>query len=48
MFEATFSQGKVFKMIVESMKELVNIANLECSASGISMQVMKACAKETF
>ena len=41
MFEATFNNGKLFKMIVESMKELVTIANLECSGSGISMQVKK-------
>lgn len=40
MFEATFAQGKQFKMIVEAMKELVTTANFECNPSGISMQAM--------
>jgi proliferating cell nuclear antigen len=42
MFEACLLQGKVFKMIVESMKDLVVDVNLECSSSGISMQAMDA------
>ena len=32
------SQGKVLKLIVETMRDVVT-ANLECSANGISMQV---------
>ena len=39
MFEARLVQGNVLKKIVEAMKDLVTDANLDCSASGLSMQV---------
>ena len=42
MFEARLVQGNVLKKIVEAMKDLVTDANLDCSASGLSMQVQGA------
>lgn len=39
MFEARLIQGSLLKKIVESMKDLVTDANLDCSESGISLQV---------
>ncbi len=39
MFEARLAQGSVLKKIIEAMKELVNDANLDCSASGVTLQV---------
>lgn len=40
MFEARLSQASLLKKIVESVRELVTDANLDCSESGISMQAM--------
>eukprot|EP00667_Euglena_gracilis_P022088 EG_transcript_24437 len=40
MFEATIEQGQLLKKILEAIKDLVNEANLECSASGIELQAM--------
>jgi proliferating cell nuclear antigen len=40
MFEARLIQGSLFKKIIESIRELVTDANLECNESGISMQAM--------
>eukprot|EP01138_Halocafeteria_seosinensis_P008890 gb/GECG01009086.1/.p1 GENE.gb/GECG01009086.1/~~gb/GECG01009086.1/.p1 ORF type:complete len:132 (+),score=9.17 gb/GECG01009086.1/:1-396(+) len=40
MFEARLVQGKIFKMVVEAMKDLVTDANLDCSKEGISLQAM--------
>ncbi|CAM9146069.1 unnamed protein product [Choristocarpus tenellus] len=40
MFEARLIQGSLLKKIVESIRELVTDANLDCSESGISMQAM--------
>lgn len=40
MFEADLEQGKIVKMLVEAMKELVTEGNLDCSKSGISLQAM--------
>jgi hypothetical protein len=42
MFEARLTQGSLLKKIVEAMKELVNDANLDCTASGITLQVTPA------
>ena len=39
MFEANLEKGSLFKMLIESMKELVSEGNLDCSKSGISLQV---------
>lgn len=36
----SFSSGSLFKKIVESIRELVTDANLECNEGGISMQAM--------
>jgi len=40
MLEARLLQGSLLKKVVDALKELVTEANLECSASGISMQAM--------
>lgn len=40
MFEARLAEGKLLKQIVEATKDLVTDANLDCSATGISMQAM--------
>jgi len=40
MFEARLLQGATLKKLVEAMKDLVTDANLDCSASGISLQAM--------
>ena len=40
MFEARLVQGKIFKQIIESIKDLVTDANLDCSEEEISIQSM--------
>jgi proliferating cell nuclear antigen len=40
MFEARLTNGVVFKQIVESIKDLVNDANLDCTTDEICMQCM--------
>jgi proliferating cell nuclear antigen len=40
MFEARLIQGALFKKIIESIRELVKDANIDCSESGLSMQAM--------
>ena len=40
MFEARLTQGSVLKLIVDAMKDLVSDANLECTGSEISVQVL--------
>lgn len=40
MFEARIDQGGVLKKIMESIKDLVNEANFDCSSTGISLQAM--------
>ena len=40
MFEATLNRGAFWKKVVEAMKDLVTDANLDCSASGLSLQAM--------
>ena len=39
MFEARLTQGSLLKKIIEAMKELVNDANLDCTPSGVTLQV---------
>lgn len=39
MFEARLPQGKIVKLIVEAMKDLVSEGNIDCTKSGIAMQV---------
>ena len=39
MLEARLLQGGMLKKIIESIRELVVDANLDCDESGISMQV---------
>ena len=40
MLEALISEGGIFKRIIESIKDLVTDANLDCSSAGISLQAM--------
>jgi proliferating cell nuclear antigen len=40
VFEAKLVQGSLLKKIVESIRELVTDANVDCSETGISMQAM--------
>lgn len=40
MFEGTLEAAEQLKKILDAIKDLVTEANLECSASGISMQAM--------
>ena len=39
MLEARLLQGGMLKKIIESIRELVVDANLDCDETGISMQV---------
>ena len=40
MFEARLVQGAILKKIIEAIRELVTDANLDCSSTGIAMQVL--------
>jgi len=40
MFEARLVQGSVFKKIIEAIKDLVQDANIDCTADEISVQAM--------
>jgi len=40
MFEARMVQGSLLKKLVDAMKELVNEANFECSATSFALQAM--------
>lgn len=40
MFEARLIQGSTLKKIIESIRELVKDANLDCDENGITMQAM--------
>mmetsp|Transcript_16322 Transcript_16322/g.36979 ORF Transcript_16322/g.36979 Transcript_16322/m.36979 type:complete len:262 (-) Transcript_16322:8-793(-) len=40
MFEARLTQGSILKKILESIKDLVNDANFDCTPQGISLQAM--------
>jgi proliferating cell nuclear antigen len=40
MFEARLVQGKIFKQIIEAIKDLVNDAHLDCTDEEISIQCM--------
>jgi proliferating cell nuclear antigen len=40
MFEARLVEGKIFKQIIESIKDLVTDANLDCSKEEVSIQCM--------
>jgi proliferating cell nuclear antigen len=39
MFESRLPQASLFKKILDSVKDLVNEANFDCSPSGLSLQV---------
>jgi proliferating cell nuclear antigen len=40
MFEARLTQGKVFKQLIEALKDLVQEANIDCTDDEISIQAM--------
>ena len=40
MFELRLVQGSLLKKVMEAIKDLVNDANFDCSATGFSMQAM--------
>jgi len=40
MFEARLAQGQILKKIMDSIKDLVDSANFDCSSTGISLQAM--------
>jgi proliferating cell nuclear antigen len=40
MLEAKLTDGQIFKKIVDAIKELVNEANFDCNAAGITLQAM--------
>jgi proliferating cell nuclear antigen len=40
MFEARLTQGKVFKQLIEALKDLVQDANIDCSEDELSIQAM--------
>ena len=40
MFEARLVQGKVFKQIIEAIKDLVQDANIDCSEEEVAIQSM--------
>lgn len=40
MFEARLVQSSVLKKILDAIKDLLNEATFECSASGIQLQAM--------
>jgi len=40
MFEARLTQGRVFKQLIEALKDLVQDANVDCSEDGLSIQAM--------
>lgn len=40
MFEARLVQGKIFKQVIDSIKDLVQDANIDCSEEEISIQAM--------
>jgi len=40
MFEARLTAGKIFKQLIEALKDLVQEANIECSDDEISIQAM--------
>lgn len=40
MFEARLNQGKIFKQLIESIKDLVQDANIDCTEDDVSIQAM--------
>jgi len=40
MFEARLAEGHILKKIMDSIKDLVDSANFDCSSTGISLQAM--------
>jgi proliferating cell nuclear antigen len=43
MFEARLDDSSVFKRIIESIKDLVKMVNIDVNSKGISIQAMDSC-----
>jgi len=43
MFEARLEDSSIFKRIIESIKDLVKMVNIDVSSKGISIQAMDSC-----
>ena len=40
MFEARLVEGRIFKQLIDAMKDLVQDANIDCNEDEISIQAM--------
>lgn len=43
MFEARLEECSVFRKIIDSLKELVKMVNIEVNTKGLSIQAMDSC-----
>lgn len=43
MFEAKLDEAAVFKRIIESIKDLVKMVNIDVNSKGLSIQAMDSC-----
>jgi proliferating cell nuclear antigen len=43
MFEARLEEVSVFRKIIDSLKELVKMVNIEVNTKGLSIQAMDSC-----
>ena len=43
MFEARLEECSIFRKIIDSLKELVKMVNIEVNTKGISIQAMDSC-----
>ena len=43
MFEARLDECSIFRKIIDSLKELVKMVNIEVNTKGISIQAMDSC-----
>lgn len=43
MFEAKLEEAAVFKRIIESIKDLVKMVNIDVNSKGLSIQAMDSC-----
>jgi len=43
MFEARLEECSIFRKIIDSLKELVKMVNIEVNTKGLSIQAMDSC-----
>ena len=43
MFEARLEDGSLFRKIIESLKDLVKMVNIDVTSKGLSIQAMDSC-----